>query len=376
MTVKDILPQLVTIRRRLHAQPELSFKEFKTTQLIEKTLSDWGIKFHRFKNLETGGYCIIGRGKTIAYRADIDALPIKENPNHRIISSHPAIMHACGHDFHTAIGLGLAKYFSTEAKRLDKRVMIIFQPGEEAAPGGAEKVLTEDIWNNVEAILAVHVAPDLSVGKFVLMNGAVQASSTSIYIKITGPGGHTSKPSETVDLINVSGLFVTQLQNYLRQKINPQETIVLVFGSISGGSTHNIIPQNIQLRGTLRTLDNSVLNGAISLIRLFSSHFEKMYNIRIEVHFPTNCPATVNDSLLFQNFTKFMSVSGKENNLVTDRLPSMGADDFAFYAEKIAGLYLIAGGAGKGTLHSGDIELNEALLEPVLETLCGFITAL
>ena len=376
MKVENFLPQLTTIRRQLHTYPELSFKEFETTRLIEEALENWGVQFHRFENLDTGGYCTIGSGRTIAYRADIDALPIEENPDHKIVSRYPGIMHACGHDFHTAIGLGLARYFSSEAEHLDKKLMIIFQPGEEAAPGGAEKVLEEEIWNETEAILAVHVTPDLAAGNFILLNGAVQASSTSVYIEINGAGGHTSKPSETVDLINVGGLFVTQLQNYLRQKINPQETVVLVFGSIHGGSTHNIIPQKIQLRGTLRTLNNSVLNDAISLMRMFSSDFEKIYNIQIELKFPTNCPATINDPLLFRKFMDFMKALGKGDNLITDRLPSMGADDFAFYTQKIPGLYLIAGGAGKGTLHSGDLELDEALLEPVLENLAGFISLL
>ncbi|HID40177.1 MAG TPA: amidohydrolase [Calditrichaeota bacterium] len=376
MNINNFLPQVATIRRQLHSYPELSFKEYKTTQLIEETLKNWGVEFHRFKNLDTGGYCTIGRGRTIAFRADIDALPIEENQNHKTISCHPGIMHACGHDFHTAIGLGLAKYFSSKAEQLHKRLMVVFQPGEEAAPGGAEKVLEEKIWNETEAILAVHVTPDLAVGKFILLNGAVQASSTSIYVEISGPGGHTSKPSESVDLINVSALFVTQLQNYLHQKTDPQETVVLVFGSIHGGSTHNIIPQKIQLRGTLRTLNNSVLNDTISSMRLFSSDFEKIYNIKIKLQFPTNCPATINDPLLFKKFADFIKDVGKDDNLITDRMPSMGADDFAFYTQKFPGLYLIAGGAGKGTLHSGDLELNEALLEPVLENLVGFISLL
>lgn len=374
MPVQDILNSIIDIRRELHCHPELSFKEYATTQFIEKTLQQWGIEFHRFNHLETGGYCKIGKGETVAFRADIDALPIEENPDHTFRSNNPGIMHACGHDFHTAIGLGLAKYFATEKKTPDKRLLIIFQPGEEAAPGGAELVIKEKFWREVSRILSVHVMPGIPVGKFIVNKSAVQASSTSIYIELYGPGGHTSKPSETADLINIGASFITQLQSQIRQRIHPQETVVLVFASIHGGNSHNIIPQKLELRGTLRTLNNSVLDEAVAYMQQFAKSYANLYGIRIDLQFPTNCPATVNDAGLYQNFIDFMNKEGQSDRLILDHPPSMGADDFAFYAREVPGLYLIAGGGGSGILHSSNLLLDEALLLPVLETISGFIS--
>ena len=154
---QNIVDEVIEIRRYLHENPELPYKEFKTTKLIEKTLENWGVKFHRFKNMETGGFAEVGEGKTILYRADIDALPIKEDSCNEFCSQNEGVMHACGHDFHTAIALGLLKYFQTFPDRLNGKLRVVFQPAEEAAPGGAMFVVKENIWNNVVGILGIHV---------------------------------------------------------------------------------------------------------------------------------------------------------------------------------------------------------------------------
>ena len=285
-------------------------------------------------------------------------------------------MHACGHDFHTAIGLGLLKYFSVYESELYGKVRVIFQPGEEAAPGGAEKVVQENLWNNVKGILTVHVDPSMDSGKFILLNGVVQASSTSFLIEISGQGGHTSKPFETVDLISVAGFYIVQLQAFLRQKIDPRERFVFAFGSIKGGSAHNVIPQNICIRGTIRTFDNDVLNHIRNLIHHFSSAFKKLYGAVVNIQSPTSCPASINDSALHKKFLDFMKERADETDLIIPLKPSMGADDFSFYLKKVPGLYLRIGGAGKGTLHSGDLLLNEDLLKPAVKYLTAFIASL
>jgi len=367
--------QLTEIRRQLHRSPELSFKETETTRLLSETLERWGLNFRPFKNLNSGGFCDIGKGKIYAFRSDIDALPITENSEHEVISQIPGLMHACGHDFHTAIGLGLLKYFTDNPALLKGRLRVIFQPGEEAAPGGAEKVINEPIWNHVRGILTVHVTPQTPVGKFLLFQGPVQASSTSLLIELNGPGGHTSKPFETSDLIYISSRYIGQVQTFIQQKTDPRETLAFAFGSVHGGATHNIIPQQVQLRGTIRTLDNQLLKETLSRIRSFSDSFAKLYGIQINVRFPTTCPATINDSVLSRLFLKFMEQQGAAQAVVQPGKPSMGADDFAFYTRIIPGLYLLTGG-GKGILHSGNLELDEALLQPTVETLAGFLSFL
>ena len=372
---ENLINKILEIRRKLHRFPELSFKEFKTTELLKETLDSWGLEFIPFKGLETGGYCDIGKGDIVAFRSDIDALPIAENSSHKIISQIQGQMHACGHDFHTAIGLGLIKYFS-ETNLLSGKLRVIFQPGEEATPGGAETVIKENIWEDVKGILTVHVSPGIETGKFVLSKGPVQASSTSIKIEITGPGGHTSKPFETIDLINVGGYYVTQLQSYLAQKTDIRETVAFAFGAVNGGSTHNIIPQSIKLRGTIRTLDNDILAESLDLIRDFSASFEKIYGAKITVQFPTTCPATTNDAYLSEKFIGFMEQSGKGEDVLLPPKPSMGADDFSFYLEKVPGLYLGIGGGGEGVLHSGDLVLDEKLIESAIQNMAGFISFL
>ena len=368
-----LLEEISDIRKRLHCFPELSFQEFKTTELIKNVLNSWGLKFSPFKNLQTGGYCDVGIGNIIAFRSDIDALPILENEKHEIRSQIPGKMHACGHDFHTAIGLGLLKFFSDNPHLLNGKLRVIFQPAEEAAPGGAEQVVKEKIWENVRAILTTHVIPGEQSGKFILSRGAVQASSTSFKIEIKGPGGHTSKPFETVDLIRVVGEYITQLQGYLEQKTDVRDTVAFAFGAINGGSEHNIIPQSINLRGTIRTLSNTVLAQSLEFIRQFSAAFEKLYRVKLKLLFPTTCPATINDDRLSEYFLTFMTARGKEGDVLLPEKPSMGADDFAFYLEKVPGLYLGIGGGGEGALHSGELLLEENLLEPAIQNMTDFI---
>lgn len=366
---------LYEIWKELHRYPELSFKEYKTTKYIKQILNSRGVMFHRFKGLDTGGYCDIGSGEEIiAFRADIDALPVEENADHKNKSLHPGIMHACGHDYHTTIGIGLALYFAENPEKLNgKKLRVFFQPGEEAAPGGAEKVIKEGSWKNIKLVLGVHVTPNRLPGTFFLFDGPVQASSTSLKISINGPGGHTSKPEETIDLIRIAGNYINRLQQHLQKETAPNEKLVFAFGSIQGGSTHNIIPQTVQLRGSFRTLSNEVLTQTIKRINDFSASFDKNQQTKTVIEFPTNCPATINNSAISKQFASFMEKSGRLKDLVQTKTPSMGADDFAFYAREVPGLYLIVGGGGKGTLHSGDLELSDALIEPAVNCLSDFI---
>lgn len=369
-SIDSLLPEIQSLREKLHTFPELSYEEYETTNLIEQTVSSWGLKFKRFENLKTGGYCDVGVGHLIIFRSDIDALPITESEENKIVSKNNGVMHACGHDYHTAIGLGLLKYFSEN--KLNNKLRVVFQPAEEAAPGGAEFTIKEGILNNAKCAFAIHVAPKNSVGKFDVINGPVQASTTSIKIEISGPGGHTSKPSETVDLINVASFYVVQIQNYLRQSIDPRETLAFAFGSINGGTTHNTIPEIILLRGTIRTHNNEVLDKCFKLMKNFTKTFSELNGIKINIEFPTSCPATINNSELTKKFVNFMKNSGREENLIQSAKPSMGADDFAFYGLSVPSLYLQVGAGGKGSLHTTDLELDDEVLKVSLETLIEF----
>ena len=370
---KKIIDEILEIRRRLHEMPELSYKEYSTTELIKQTLSGWQLKFNHFKELETGGFCDIGQGETVLFRADIDGLPVTENKDHEIISKKRGRMHACGHDFHIAIGLGLLRYFQKFPDKLNGKLRVIFQPAEEAAPGGAEYVIKEDIWENVRAIFGIHVNPREPVGKVILPQEIVNASSTSIFITLNGPGGHTSRPDETVDLIHVCCEYVTQMKNFLINSIDPRETLAIAFGKIDGGHSHNAIPQKIILRGTLRSHDNEISEKARELIRNFSTSFGNLNNMKIDVQFPTYTPVTINNKDLVNLLLDFMRKAGRESRVIIPEKPSMGTDDFAFFSNKIPGLYFWIGGAGGGEAHTGDFIIDEKILKPAIEYLSGYI---
>jgi len=374
--IQSILPELIDIRRKLHQNPELSWQEYKTTAFIRSVLEGWGLNFQPFMEIKTGGYCDVGEGETIVFRSDIDALPVTEDSDHVIISQNEGIMHACGHDYHTAIGLGLLRYFQLLPVKYSNKLRVIFQPAEESYPTGAAKVMEDDIWNDVKMFLTTHVHCTIPLGKIGLIRGPANASSTSVQITFKGPGGHTSRPQETVDLIPVAVAFIYQIQNFLKKQINPEEVFVLAFGEIHGGNAHNVIPQIVVLRGTLRTFSTQTSERIMGLIHQLAEKSEIDNKCEITVEFPTNCPSVINDLDLCNQMIKFMLNNSNSDQLVLLPKPSMGADDFSYYLSKAPGLYLNVGGGGKGTLHSGELEFSESLLEVALTYLTGFILSI
>jgi len=370
--LKDLIPELNTIRRHLHEYPEIAYKEFQTTQYIEETIKRWGLKFHPFKRLQTGGYCDVGAGPLMAFRADIDGLAVMENQEHPCRSQISGMMHACGHDYHITLGLGLLRYF-VRNNILKNRLRVIFQPAEEAYPGGAKDVIAENILRGCKVILTTHVLSDLTVGKIGLCQGVSSASSSTLAIEISGPGGHTSRPHESVDLIRLTGAYLCQMNDYVQQKTDPRLRFTLVFGEIKGGTAHNIIPQFISLRGTLRTLEVNLAPQIIDEIRQFSAQYSQIYGCTIVVSNPSTCPVVVNDQNLVKYFVDFAKAHKIEHEFVLLPQPSMGADDFAYYLDKIPGLYMKLGCGGKGSAHSGEFEADESMLAPAMNHLISFI---
>ncbi|MFH1213641.1 MAG: M20 family metallopeptidase [Candidatus Neomarinimicrobiota bacterium] len=371
--IEQIVSEIVPVRRQLHEIPELGYQEFQTTARIAEYLKGNGLAFHRFQNLKTGGYCDVGKGDIIAFRSDIDALPINEDKNHSVRSQRAGVMHACGHDYHIAFGLALLKYFANHEEQLKYRLRVIFQPAEESVPGGAVDVLKEDIWEDVKVILTAHVNSDLAPGKVALCANTASASSATIELSFVGPGGHTSRPHETVDLISVTAMFITQINNYLHEHVDPRNPFVLVFGEIKGGSAHNIIPQDVKLRGTLRTFDNSVNRLIISLLQRYCNAFAELYGFKVNLNIPSICPVVRNDRALFNHFREFVNKNSIFDVLIENEKPSMGADDFAYFLEKAPGLYFRIGAGSKGSAHSSSFLADENLLLPGCKGFIEFI---
>jgi len=371
--LRQIISELIPLRRRLHEIPELGYQEFETTVLIAEYLQENGLKLQPFKNLKTGGYCDVGRGDIVAFRSDIDALPIEEDINHPIRSQKAGVMHACGHDFHIAFGLAVLRYFKIHENHLKNGLRVIFQPAEESVPGGAVDVLKEDIWQDVKVVLAAHVLSDFAPGKIVLSDKTANASSTTIELTFYGPGGHTSRPDETVDLINVVAAFISQASNYVHSHVDPRDSFVFVFGEIKGGSAHNVIPREVSLRGTIRTFDNSVNKRIVSLLQQYCIDYSNTYGIQIKLDFPSMCPAVINDSNLMNIYRNFIAVNDSAGDFLVVDKPAMGADDFSYYLEKAPGLYFRIGAGASGNGHSGSFLADENLLLPGCKGLIEFI---
>ncbi len=370
---QSIIEEVTKIRQQLHRFPELSYKEYKTTERIKATLKDWGISFTPFKNIETGGYAEVGSGPAVLYRADIDALPIMEDATNKYASENTGVMHACGHDYHTAIGLGLLRYFQQFPEKLKGKLRVIFQPAEETTPTGAALVIKEDIWDEAKAIFGIHVNSEDKIGEFSLSKTAANGSNTTVQINLTGPGGHTSRPDQSVDLILSGCEYVVLLHSYIKNKIDPRETVSFTFGQINGGHAKNAIPQSLELKGTLRTHSNEVLDRARNLIHVFSGPFAKLHDVNIAIDFPTSCPVAVNNTELAEQFIDYYAQNSREPLKILPK-PSMGADDFAYYLERVPGLYVRVGGAGKGAAHTGGFVVDERIIEPALRHMAGFIT--
>lgn len=370
-----LLKEIIDARRWLHENPELSYKEIATTDFIRKKVRTWNLELKPFASLKTGGYVDVGVGEkpVIGFRADIDALPIEENAGHTIKSKNSGVMHACGHDFHIAFGLGLAKYFSQHPDELNGRLRILFQPAEETIPDGASHIHKEPLFENMTGIFAVHVDNRFKNGQVAIKQGTACASSTLIKLKFIGPGGHTSRPHETVDLIRVTSLYISQLNGYLKSIIDSRDDFTLVFGSIHGGQYHNIIPAEIALTGTLRNFDNEVLKVLLEGIREFSQNFAQLYKLQIDVDIAHSTPAIINDEKMYSDLVHFCREKGYDSHLIEMRKPSMGTDDFAHYLKVLPGLYFQVGGEGFGSSHSGDFQLTEDLIEPALGFLIDYI---
>ncbi len=370
---QSIIEEVTKIRQELHRFPELSYKEYKTTERIKATLKEWGISFKPFKGLETGGYAEVGSGPAVLYRADIDALPIVEDAANEYASENTGVMHACGHDYHTAVGLGLLRYFQQFPDKLNGKLRVIFQPAEESTPTGAALVIKENIWDNAKAIFGIHVNSEDKIGEFSLSKTAANGSNTTVQINLSGPGGHTSRPDQSVDLILSGCEYVTQLHSYIKNKIDPRETVSFTFGQINGGHAKNAIPQSLELKGTLRTHSNAVLARTRELMQGFSDQFKKLYDLNIAIKFPTSCPVAVNNTELVEQFIDYYAKNSGDSLTILPK-PSMGADDFAYYLDRVPGLYVRVGGAGKGAAHTGGFVVDERIIEPALRHMAGFIT--
>lgn len=368
---KNVLNEATILRRDFHQHPELSGQEYRTSESIKAFLKENGIEYiHGYA--QTGVLAVIKgerAGATIALRADIDALPIQEQVESAYKSTKDNVMHACGHDAHTAMMLVTAKQLHDHRENIEGTVLCVFQPAEENAPtGGAAAMMEDGVFSHYQpdAILAQHVWPDLPVGTFGILEGPMMGNSDRFTITIKGSGGHASMPHQTNDAIIAAGQMIALLQTIVSRNVNPLDSAVVTIGELHAGERYNVIAGKAVLEGTVRTFSPKVKDQVKKRMTEIIRGLEEVFNLTIDMEYLDGYPATVNDG----EWVKVIRQSadhlyGKES--LPEIEPSLGGEDFARFLQQYPGAYYWLGTAipereVQKPLHDPSFDINEEAL--------------
>jgi hippurate hydrolase len=370
-SIKKFHQELTALRKDLHANPEMGFKELRTSGIVAGALEALGIEVHRGIG-QTGVVGVLrgkrsDSGRMIGLRADMDALPILEENNVEHCSTTNGLMHACGHDGHTAILLGTAKYLA-ENKNFNGTAVFIFQPAEEGL-GGAKAMLDDGLFEKFpcDAIYALHNWPALPAGVIGINPGPMMAASDRFEIKIEGRGGHGAHPYQTIDPIIVAAQLITALQTIVSRNIHPVESAVISLGHIQAGSpaAPSVIPSHATLIGTVRTFSDEVQKLVESRMRKLIATITDAFGAKAELNYQRSYPATINSNKE-ANFVADVAVElFGEDRVVRNLIPSMGSEDFSFMLQQRPGAYfrLGQGGADAGRLlHNPKFDFNDEVI--------------
>lgn len=338
--------EFIDVRHHLHAHPELSYQEFETSAFVQKKLKEFGIPFTVLA--ETGVVGLIeGKNpssRVIALRADMDALPIHEENEVPYKSTKEGIMHACGHDVHTTCLLGAAKILNELKEEWEGTVKLIFQPGEERNPGGASYMIRDGVLENPkpQCIFGLHVHPGLALGKLSFRGGKVMASADELYITVKGKGGHAASPHLTVDPILIASHLIISLQQIISRNKNPHHPSVLSITAFNGGTTTNVIPNEVKLMGTFRAMDEEWRFKAHELIRRTATQLVESMGGILDLHIDIGYPTVYNNEALNDKAkSKAEEFMGSSN--VEETELRMGAEDFGYYSQIIPGCFFRLG---------------------------------
>jgi amidohydrolase len=357
--------EIISLRRKIHQNPELAFQEFETSKLIYTALKK--LKLDRVQKIGgTGVTALINakkNGKCAAIRADIDALPILEKTGLPFASKNHGKMHACGHDAHSAMLYGAAMILRDMKEQLNGKVKLIFQPAEEKNPGGASVLIKNGVLKNPKAdvIFGQHIITNKPAGSLGFYPGVMMASQDELYITITGKSGHGAKPHATIDPIVTASQFILALQTIVSRNTNPYSPIVITIGKIEGGSATNIIPAEVKLEGTIRTLNENLRKKTLSLIEKTLKGITSAAGAKYKFEISPGYPELVNDEKITELARKAaIEFTGKQNVFKAESF--MGAEDFAYYLKKIPGTFYRIGVGNTGDIHTPAINLDEKAL--------------
>ncbi len=365
--VMPLVGDLVEFRREVHANPELSFAEYQTTERILTRLRDVGLAPVALE--DTGAYVDIGSGPiALGLRADIDALPILEETGLDYASVVDGVAHSCGHDIHTTVMLGVAKVLKAidDEAPLGARIRVIFQPAEEKMPGGALAVIAAGVLDEVPRILALHCEPRIDAGKIGTRIGAITSASDTIKIELTGRGGHTSRPHLTEDLVFAMSQIAINVPAVLSRRIDVRSAVSVVWGQIHAGSAPNAIPATGYLAGTMRCLDGEAWEGAGDLLDEVVRQVASPYGVEVKLEHIRGVPPVINteeETDLIEDSAR--AEIGSAAIVLTPQ--SMGGEDFAWMTSKVPGAMMRLGTRTPGgedyDLHRGDYIPDESAIE-------------
>lgn len=343
------LSQAIKNRRYLHRNPELSFQEYDTTAFLVKNLQDLGFDVHQ--PMETGCIAVL-RGdspseRVVALRADIDALPIQESGDAKkeFFSTKDGIAHCCGHDMHTANLLGAAEAIAGHKEELEGTIILIFQAGEEKVPGGAKLLCETGFLDqfNIQRIYGLHTAPFVPVGNIAVKSGPFMARPDEFEVTVKGVGGHAASPHQTVDPIVLTSQMILAIQTIRSRNVDPTEPAVVTVGAIAGGSAHNIIPEEVFFKGTIRSFDDNTAELMSRRIEEIVTHTAKAAGGEAIFEFNEGYPAVINDEVTTHNVLDAAKETIGMQKVEMLQRPIMAGEDFAFYQQKFPGAFFFLG---------------------------------
>jgi len=367
---------LIAIRRHLHMNPEVGMREHSTSQFIRTTLEGYGLDVTGpvagtglFVDIEGTAESPDGERHLVGYRADIDALPASDQKHIPYRSQTPGVAHLCGHDAHTAVGIGVALVLNQMRDKIPGTVRVFFQPNEEGLPSGAPLMIRSGVLDRLEAVYGIHVDPTLDVGRYGLRTGPVTAASDrfDVYVRQEGTG-HSARPHETADTVWIANQIINQYYQLSGRITDARNAAVLTICRMQGGEAHNVIPETAQFGGTLRSVNQADRETIRSNMRRITQQFGKMYDVSVELDFEDGAPAVVNDPGAVRNVAVSVGEMFGEQAIYNIPQTSMGGEDFAYYLRELPGAFIRVGtSSGKETsfpLHHHHFDIDERPLAP------------